>query len=130
MTKVLTVFSFLILLSFSSFRQVDAEYKELLTEMFQVNGSEETNKAVIKQMVRMFKQHYPNVNLIQGNGKLFWAGGMRLGWRTALKSKEYDAFLLLNDDVIKWKHKSEIQFDTTGLSPSQTAEKIYGQINF
>ena len=45
------------------------------------------------------KERYPQVNVIQGNGSLFWAGGMRLAWRTALQSNEYDAFLLLNDDV-------------------------------
>jgi GT2 family glycosyltransferase len=44
--------------------------------------------------------NYPNVNVIHGTGNLFWAGGMRLAWRSALESKEYDAFLLLNDDVV------------------------------
>lgn len=48
------------------------------------------------ESVRIF---YPSVNIIEGNGNLFWAGGMRLAWRTAMKLKTYDAFLLLNDDV-------------------------------
>ena len=43
---------------------------------------------------------FPDVNIIKGAGNLFWAGGMRLAWKTALKRKEYDAFLLLNDDVV------------------------------
>ena len=55
-------------------------------------SSDGTSKAV--------KENYPDVEIIIGNGNLFWAGGMRLAWRTALESKEYDAFLLLNDDVI------------------------------
>lgn len=43
---------------------------------------------------------FPHVNLIQGNGNMFWAGGMRLAWKTALDRKRYDAYLLINDDVI------------------------------
>lgn len=46
------------------------------------------------------KQWYPQIYYIEGNGHLFWAGGMRLAWRTALKRKKYYAFLLLNDDVV------------------------------
>lgn len=46
------------------------------------------------------KQNYSDVTIINGSGGLFWAGGMRLAWRTALEKKVYDAFLLLNDDVI------------------------------
>lgn len=44
---------------------------------------------------------FPQINIIKGSGELFWSGGMRLAWETALKqNKDYDAFLLLNDDVI------------------------------
>lgn len=42
---------------------------------------------------------YPSVKVIEGSGNLYWAGGMRLAWRTAMSSKAYDAFLLINDDV-------------------------------
>lgn len=46
------------------------------------------------------KQNFPDINIVVGSGSLFWAGGMRLAWRSALERKCYDAFLLLNDDVI------------------------------
>ena len=46
------------------------------------------------------KGNYPSVEIINGDGGLFWAGGMRLAWKSALKKKNYDGFLLLNDDVI------------------------------
>lgn len=46
------------------------------------------------------KDVFPEVNIFKGTGNLFWAGGMRLAWRNALEYKEYDAFLLLNDDVV------------------------------
>jgi GT2 family glycosyltransferase len=43
---------------------------------------------------------YPDVFIIKGNGSLYWAGGMRLAWRTALSKKKFNSFLLLNDDVV------------------------------
>ena len=43
---------------------------------------------------------YPTIYVVRGDGSLFWAGGMRLAWQTALDAKEYHAFILLNDDVL------------------------------
>ena len=41
------------------------------------------------------------INILKGNGNLFWAGGMRFAWNEALKRKdEWDYYLLLNDDTI------------------------------
>ena len=41
-----------------------------------------------------------NITLLQGDGTLFWAGGMRLAWNEALKQhKEWDYYLLINDDT-------------------------------
>ncbi len=34
----------------------------------------------------------------------------------------------LNEDVVKWKQKTESQIDTTGLTEEQTAEIIFGRI--
>ncbi len=42
---------------------------------------------------------YPQVKLLQGNGSLFWNGGMRLAFAEALKS-DYDYYLWLNDDTL------------------------------
>ncbi|WP_186461842.1 glycosyltransferase family 2 protein [Mucilaginibacter pallidiroseus] len=42
---------------------------------------------------------YPNVKVITGTGKLFWAGGMRTVWDHARSQGQYDLFLLFNDDV-------------------------------
>ncbi len=42
---------------------------------------------------------YPEINIIEGNGNLYWAGGMRLAFFEANKHANYDGFLLLNDDV-------------------------------
>jgi len=54
-------------------------------------SSDGTSKAV--------KKDYPKVNIIEGDGSLFWGRGMRLAWETAVKYKEFDYFLWLNDDT-------------------------------
>ncbi|HVW15135.1 MAG TPA: glycosyltransferase family 2 protein [Mucilaginibacter sp.] len=46
------------------------------------------------------KQKYPFVDVVTGNGILFWAGGMRAIWRRAMSVKAYDLFLIFNDDVV------------------------------
>lgn len=39
--------------------------------------------------------------IIQGNGHLYWAGGMRIAWRKALEThQQWHYYLLLNDDTI------------------------------
>ncbi len=41
-----------------------------------------------------------NINILQGTGNLYWAGGMRFAWNEALKKhKDWDFYLLLNDDT-------------------------------
>lgn len=43
---------------------------------------------------------YPDVNIIQGDGTLFWNQGMILAWKKAVEFGEFDFFLWLNDDTI------------------------------
>ncbi len=43
---------------------------------------------------------FSDVNIIQGNGNLYWNGGMRLAWETASKAKDFDFYLWLNDDTL------------------------------
>lgn len=45
------------------------------------------------------KQHFPYVNMYDGTGSLYWAGGMRHTWKKAIQSGA-DFYLLLNDDTI------------------------------
>ena len=44
------------------------------------------------------KEKFPDAVILQGNGNLYWAGGMRNSWKEAIKGN-YDAYLLLNDDT-------------------------------
>lgn len=49
------------------------------------------------------REIFPNENvlhILQGDGNLFWAGGMRFCWREAMKRHdEWDYYLLINDDT-------------------------------
>lgn len=44
------------------------------------------------------KAEYPEVKILQGNGNLFWVGGMHLAFGEAIKN-QYDYYLWLNDDT-------------------------------
>lgn len=41
-----------------------------------------------------------DITILKGNGNLFWAGGMRLAWKNAIRTgNKWDFYLLLNDDT-------------------------------
>jgi len=42
---------------------------------------------------------FSKVNIIEGDGKLFWNRGMHKAWETASKTKDFDYYLWLNDDT-------------------------------
>lgn len=61
-----------------------------------------TNDGCTDGTEKAIKNLYPqeDIHIIQGSGNLFWAGGMRLAWQTAIDSGQtWDYFLLLNDDT-------------------------------
>jgi GT2 family glycosyltransferase len=58
------------------------------------------------------REKFPHVNMVTGTGNLFWAGGMRKIWRHALAQKEYDVFLLFNDDVVLMDNAVDKLIDT------------------
>lgn len=41
-----------------------------------------------------------DIEILQGNGQLFWNGGMNNSWRAAIKEGGYDGYLWLNNDSI------------------------------
>ncbi|MHC5760286.1 glycosyltransferase family 2 protein [Nostoc sp.] len=55
------------------------------------DGSSDGTKEAIKA-------EYPEVQILQGNGNLFWVGGMHLAFGEAIKH-QYDYYLWLNDDT-------------------------------
>lgn len=45
------------------------------------------------------REQFPFVRVLEGDGNLYWCGGMHLAWAEAMKG-DYDAYLWLNDDTI------------------------------
>jgi len=50
-----------------------------------------TSKEVLEQ--------YPSVHIVSGDGTLFWNRGMYCAWKAAVKEREYDFYMWLNDDT-------------------------------
>lgn len=49
-------------------------------------------------------KEFPSVHIVQGTGNLFWSGGMRMAWKTAVDScAAYDYYLWYNDDSILYE---------------------------
>ncbi len=59
--------------------------------MLDDNSTDGTSEAVIS--------HYSAIEIIRGDGNLFWNGGMRIAFAAAMK-KSFDFYLWLNDDTI------------------------------
>jgi GT2 family glycosyltransferase len=56
-------------------------------------------------------QSYPQVKILQGDGNLFWNGGMRQAFTEAVQH-DYDAYLWLNDDTVLYPHAMSQLLDT------------------
>lgn len=52
---------------------------------------------------KIVASRYPEVNLIKGDGSLYWAGGMRKSWISAL-NYNYQGYLLINDDTVLYEN--------------------------
>ncbi len=84
--------------------------------------------------------NFPDIKIIAGTGNLYWAGGMRLAWKTALEYDKYDAFILINDDVILKKDFLELliktdnyarsNFGKAGLYSSSTIDMNYKKTSY
>lgn len=48
-------------------------------------------------------ENFPQVNIIHADGNLFWNRGMHLAWKIAVDTKNYDAYIWLNDDTFIYK---------------------------
>jgi glycosyltransferase involved in cell wall biosynthesis len=67
---------------------------EVIVDVFLVDDGSRDGTA------QTIREKFPQVAIAHGPGNLFWAGGMRLAWRTAVQARKYDAYLLLNDDTL------------------------------
>ena len=57
------------------------------------------------------KTTFPEVNLIKGDGNLYWNRGMYLAWISAIKKKNFDFYLWLNDDTIIFKESLSLMLE-------------------
>ena len=46
------------------------------------------------------QESFPEVKIINGDGNLYWSGGMRLAYKTAREYYDFNGYLLINDDVV------------------------------
>jgi GT2 family glycosyltransferase len=115
---------------FESIQDINHKFDTYLVD----DNSQDNTSALIKGK-------YPQIHLLKGNGSLYWAGGMRLAWRTALESGEdYDGFLLINDDVVfessfwrkieKTMQHCEQAYTQKGIYVSSTRDKYTGKITY
>jgi len=89
------------------------------------------------------KQKFPRVTALQGDGLLYWNGGMRLAFSEAMKN-DYDYYLWLNDDTFLYSDAVKLLLETsknmkqkiggdviaTGtIKDIETGEVIYGGRN-
>lgn len=78
------------------------------------DGSTDGTSAAVKKI-------FPGVNIIQGDGNLFWNRGMHLAWKTAAKVQEYDFYLWLNDDTLLYPNSLQ---ELIECSESTNRQKI------
>jgi len=86
------------------------------------------------------KELFPQVQVTRGDGNLFWAGGMRLAWETAMQKNSYDAYLLINDDVelypgffinlLKTEAYSLAKTGRSGIYSGATVDEKSGRITY
>ncbi|MCK4677882.1 MAG: DUF2059 domain-containing protein [Bacteroidales bacterium] len=62
MKKIISILTLLLVFTTISFGQVDTNYSKTLKKMFEVSGTEESYKAIITQLITMFKQQYSDVS--------------------------------------------------------------------
>jgi GT2 family glycosyltransferase len=70
-------------------RKADGVY---FTVFLVIDGSTDGTGEAVKSLL-------PEVRLLRGDGTLFWNGGMRMAFDTAMR-ESFDAYLFLNDDTI------------------------------
>jgi GT2 family glycosyltransferase len=78
---------------------------------------------------------FPEVQVIEGSGNLYWCGGMRVAWREAASS-DPDYYLLVNDDTSLETHAVKTLIDLSGdpkervIAVATIADEVTGEVNY
>jgi GT2 family glycosyltransferase len=114
---------------------LDALFKNTLSEgysldVFLVDDGSTDGTAIA------VKEKHPQVNIITGNGQLFWNRGMHLAWQSASQANNYDFYLWLNDDTDIFPHSLSTMLaaaETTGnraVIVAPICSKITGKLTY
>ena len=82
------------------------------------------------------KENYPQVNIIMGDGNLFWTRGMHKAWQTAAQSKDYDYYYWLNDDTYIFKNNLTVMLsaadatDNKAIIVAASCAQISGELTY
>lgn len=89
--------------------------------------------------VEAIRRRFPQVRLLCCDDSLYWCGGMHYAWDTAAKSKDYDYYLWLNDDVRLYKDVIKTMLDSIedvrviggeGVIVGSVCDSVTGNISY
>ena len=82
----------------TTLRSLDNLFKQFIPQDYSLEVYL-TNDGCTDGTPEAVREQFPQVNMIEGDGNLFWNRGMWTAWDTAAKAKEYEFYLWLNDDT-------------------------------
>ncbi len=69
------------------------------------------------------KINFPQVIVLEGDGTLYWNGGMRLAFSEAMKN-DYDYYLWLNDDTFIYPNSLKLLIETSNTIKQKTGNDV------
>ena len=61
------------------------------------------------------KERFPEVCIIKGTGHFYWNRGMLAAWQKACATKDYDAYIWLNDDAFLYDNALSEMLDCSNV---------------
>lgn len=115
----------------SLYRAARPDFAQLQVYLVDDGSTDGTTEAI--------RAEFPGVIILPGDGSLYWNGGMRLAFETAIRT-DYDHYLWLNDDVSLFDGGLELLLETfttvrlkTGSDPvivGSTRDPVTGECSY